>query len=146
VVLAERDELTSGTTWHSAAQVTNFGMTRTMTGPGWFVDMSKAFIGKEALESRRAEGPRKCLVTLPLASRDGPAHGGASVLSVGLVVGTVTFGDCGHRVGLNLAYAFVDPGLAGPGTKLVVEVIGRDIKAEVIARSPHVAATARVRG
>jgi len=26
VMLLERDELTSGTTWHSAAQVTNFGM------------------------------------------------------------------------------------------------------------------------
>ncbi len=32
VVLLERDELTSGTTWHSAAQVTNFGMTQTMIG------------------------------------------------------------------------------------------------------------------
>ena len=32
VVLVERDELTSGTTWHSAAQVTNFGMTQTMLG------------------------------------------------------------------------------------------------------------------
>ncbi len=32
VVLVERDELTSGTTWHSAAQVTNFGMTQTMIG------------------------------------------------------------------------------------------------------------------
>ena len=30
VMLLERDELTSGTTWHSAAQVTNFGMTQTM--------------------------------------------------------------------------------------------------------------------
>ena len=29
VVLVERDELTSGTTWHSAAQVTNFGMNQT---------------------------------------------------------------------------------------------------------------------
>jgi len=29
-VLLERDELTSGTTWHSAAQVTNFGATQTM--------------------------------------------------------------------------------------------------------------------
>ncbi|MEM8952493.1 MAG: FAD-dependent oxidoreductase, partial [Pseudomonadota bacterium] len=28
----EREELTSGTTWHSAAQVTNFGMTQTMVG------------------------------------------------------------------------------------------------------------------
>ncbi len=32
VVLIERDELTSGTTWHSAAQVTNFGMNQTMVG------------------------------------------------------------------------------------------------------------------
>ena len=32
VVLVERDELTSGTTWHSAAQVTNFGMNQTMVG------------------------------------------------------------------------------------------------------------------
>ncbi|MEQ9695073.1 FAD-dependent oxidoreductase [Shimia sp. SDUM112013] len=32
VVLVERNELTSGTTWHSAAQVTNFGMNQTMLG------------------------------------------------------------------------------------------------------------------
>ena len=32
VVLVERDELTSGTTWHSAAQVTNFGPNQTMIG------------------------------------------------------------------------------------------------------------------
>ena len=32
VVLLERDMLTSGTTWHSAAQVTNFGMNQTMVG------------------------------------------------------------------------------------------------------------------
>ena len=32
VVLIERDELTSGTTWHSAAQVTNFGMNQTTVG------------------------------------------------------------------------------------------------------------------
>ena len=31
-VLLERDELTSGTTWHSAAQVTNFGSVQTMVG------------------------------------------------------------------------------------------------------------------
>ena len=32
IALLERDELTSGTTWHSAAQVTNFGTTQTMVG------------------------------------------------------------------------------------------------------------------
>lgn len=32
VVLVERNELTFGTTWHSAAQVTNFGVSQTMVG------------------------------------------------------------------------------------------------------------------
>lgn len=32
VMLLERNELTSGTTWHSAAQVTNFGLNQTMIG------------------------------------------------------------------------------------------------------------------
>lgn len=32
VVLVERDELTSGSTWHAAAQVTNFGALQTMVG------------------------------------------------------------------------------------------------------------------
>ena len=32
IVLLERDELTSGTTWHSAAQVTQFGTVQTMVG------------------------------------------------------------------------------------------------------------------
>ena len=32
VVLLERNNLTSGTTWHSAAQVTSFGMNQTMVG------------------------------------------------------------------------------------------------------------------
>ncbi len=32
VVLVERDELTSGSTWHAAAQVTNFGAVQTMVG------------------------------------------------------------------------------------------------------------------
>ena len=32
VVLVERDELTSGSTWHAAAQVTQFGANQTMIG------------------------------------------------------------------------------------------------------------------
>ena len=32
VVLIEREELTSGTTWHSAAHLTDFGMNQTMDG------------------------------------------------------------------------------------------------------------------
>jgi dimethylglycine dehydrogenase len=62
------------------------------------------------------------------------------------VTGTVTSGDWGHRVGLNLAYAFLDPDLAAPGTRLELDLIGDRIAAEVIAPCPYDPQNLRVRG
>ena len=117
------------------------------TGLSRFVRMDKGdFIGRDALVQRQAEGVRKSLVTLSLDNSDRPAHGGASVMIDGKVVGTVTSGDWGHRTGLNLAYAFVDPHLAEPGTALFVDAIGDLIPAQVIAPSPYDPTMSRVRG
>ena len=55
----------------------------------------------------------------------------------GTVRGTVTSGDWGHRLGMNLAYAFVDPALATPGTEVSIDMIGRLTPAEVIAPGPY---------
>jgi len=52
-------------------------------------------------------------------------------------VGTVTSADWGHRTGLNLAYAFVDPAMAEIDTALMVDVIGVKTAAKVIAPSPY---------
>ena len=102
-----------------------------------FVDFSKDFLGKDALLKRRENGPGKRLVTLALDTREAPAHGGASVMQGAEVVGTVTSGDWGHRTGLNLAYAFVDPALDAPGTDLQVDVIGMTVPARVIPAGPY---------
>ncbi len=110
-----------------------------------FVDFSKDFLGKDALLKRRENGPGKRLVTLALDTREAPAHGGASVMQGAKVVGTVTSGDWGHRTGLNLAYAFVDPALAAPGTALYVDVIGMDVTARVIPAGPYDPDTRRPR-
>ena len=108
------------------------------TGLGRLVGMEKAeFIGREALLTRRASGPQRRLVTLAIQSRDAPAHGGASVMVDGAVKGTVTSGDWGHRLGMNLAYAFVDPALATPGTQVTIDIIGRLTPAEVIPPGPY---------
>ena len=108
------------------------------TGLGRFVRMDKPdFIGKAALAARRAEGPRKCLLTLEIDGREAPAHAGASVMHQGRVVGTVTSGDWGHRTGKNLAYAFVDPELSAPGTALEIDIIGTLTPAQVIPPSPY---------
>ncbi|WP_438990900.1 GcvT family protein [Lentibacter sp.] len=96
------------------------------TGLERFVKMDKAFIGKEALA---AHEPKAELVSLTLESEEAPAHGGASVMQGGRVVGTVTTGAWGHRVGANIALAFVERGLGAEG--LTVDVLGKAVKATV---------------
>ncbi|AHD03551.1 GcvT family protein [Leisingera methylohalidivorans] len=103
-----------------------------------FVKMDKGdFIGREALQKRQAQGPSKKLVTLKVDATHAPAQGGASLMQGSKVVGTVTSGDWGHRVGLNLAYAFVDPELADEGTTMQLDMYGGMVEAEVIAPSPY---------
>ena len=108
------------------------------TGLERFVKLDKGdFIGKAALAERHAKGPTATLVTLEVQSDVAPAHGGASVMIGERVVGTVTSGDYGHRVGMNLAYAFMDPDLSAEGTALEIDIIGVRTPARVIAPSPY---------
>ncbi len=108
------------------------------TGLDRFVKPEKPdFIGKAALMGRISEGLRKKLVTLKLECTHAPAHGGASVMQGDAVVGTVTSGDWGHRTGLNLAYAFVDPALSDAGTALHVDLCGDLVPVEVIVPAPY---------
>ena len=113
------------------------------TGLDRFVAMDKAdFVGKAALEARVAAGPTRKFVTLRLDSTEAPAHGGASVMIGDKVVGTVTSGDWGHRVGMNLAYAFVEPDM--PDTA-EVDVLGQRILASVIPHGPYDPEFSRIR-
>ncbi|MGB7319264.1 MAG: FAD-dependent oxidoreductase [Planktotalea sp.] len=105
------------------------------TGLDRFVKMDKPdFVGKAALEKRHAAGPKVHLVTLKLDSTDGHAHGGASLMDAGKVVGTVSSGGWAYRTGLNLAYAFVKPGYESIGTNVEIDVSGKMVAAEVIER------------
>jgi dimethylglycine dehydrogenase len=112
-----------------------------------FVKLEKGdFVGRDVLVKRLQEGPRRKLATLRVDCDVAPAHGGASVFRDGKVVGTVTSGDWGHRVGFNLAYAFISPDLAEPGTRLEVDLIGMCAVAEVIRSGPYDPEYSRIRG
>jgi len=108
------------------------------TGLERFVKMDKSdFIGKAALQQRHAEGPRRKLVTLEIASRAAPAHGGASLMQGDRVIGTVTSGEWGHRVNKNLAYAFISPEHAAIGSTALLDLCGTRVNTTVIASNPY---------
>jgi len=108
------------------------------TGLDRFVRPQKGdFIGKDALLEQHAAGLRKKLVTLKIDATHAPAYGGGSLMLDGKVVGTITSGDWGHRVGMNLAYAFVNPDLAAVGSTMQLDHLGDLVDAEVIAASPY---------
>jgi dimethylglycine dehydrogenase len=117
------------------------------TGLDRFVKPDKGdFIGRDALERRRASGLRKRLVALKVDATLAPAHPGASVMRNGKVVGTVTSGAWGHRVGMNLAHAFVDADVVDAGAQIEVDLCGALAGVQVIAPSPYDPANSLMRG
>ena len=108
------------------------------SGLSKFVKLEKdEFVGKQALVHRRAGGARKNLVTLRVDADHAPAHPGASLVQDGQVVGTITSGAYGHRVRLNLAYAYVTPEQAKHGNRMQLDLCGHLINTEVIPTCPY---------
>ncbi|HIL20728.1 MAG TPA: FAD-dependent oxidoreductase [Candidatus Thioglobus sp.] len=108
------------------------------TGLDRFVKMEKGeFIGSSALRERQTKGPTKKLVSLKIDSISAPAHGGASLMDSGRVVGTISSGEWGHRTRMNIAYAFVEPSKAEIGRKMMLDHLGEMVTAEVIEGSPY---------
>lgn len=117
------------------------------TGLERFVRTDKPeFVGKDALVVRMANGPSKKRVTLEISATHAPAYGGGSLMDGEKVVGTITSGDWGYRVGKNLAYAFVDPVYSDIGTQIDLDLCGDRVKATVIADCQYDAGNMRMRG
>ena len=112
-----------------------------------FVDLGKAFRGREALIARRDEGLANTLVTMEVFGvTDADARGSEPVFKDGAMVGRTTSGGFGWRVGKSLALALVPPRLSAPGTEFEVEILGERRRAAVVGESPYDPANARLRG
>ena len=98
-----------------------------------FVDMSKDFIGKRATIDS-LESPLPWVRVFISIDSDGQVdgHGGEAVLHDGQVVGSTTSVAHGFRVGKTLAFAYVKPDAAQPGTHLTVDVMGQERSAKVL--------------
>jgi dimethylglycine dehydrogenase len=117
------------------------------TGLDRFVALEKGdFIGRAALLARREAGPRRRLVPLKIETTRAPAHPGASLMAEGRVVGTITSGAWGHRTGLNLALAFVEPAFGTAGQGMALDLCGEMVGAEVLGQVPYDPDFALLRG
>jgi len=94
----------------------------------WITKLDKGeFIGKKAVQARKAEGPRKRLIALKLVGRGIPREH-YPVLVGGEVSGEVTSGMPSPMAG-GVALAYVKPEHAEAG-ELAVEIRGRAVPAE----------------
>jgi aminomethyltransferase len=92
-------------------------------GLGWAVELTKDFIGVEALRVIAERGPARKLVGLELGGKR-IARQGMPVRNGERVVGEVTSGTFGPTVQKSIAMAYVDASLAAAGTKLAVDLKG----------------------
>ena len=98
-----------------------------------FVDFDSPFIGRDAVAARAREGVESRLVYLAVDAQDADAHGNEPVYADGRMVGLTTSGAWGYAVGRSIAFAFVEPDLAAPGTELEIAILGRRRGARVLA-------------
>ncbi|MBS0389363.1 MAG: aminomethyltransferase family protein, partial [Proteobacteria bacterium] len=102
-----------------------------------FVKLDKpgGFIGQEALRREAAAGPRERFVPLVVDATDADAAAVSIVYRGKDVVGLVTSGGYGYRLGCSIALAYVRTDLAVPGTELEIEILG-ERKRAIVGREP----------
>jgi dimethylglycine dehydrogenase len=104
------------------------------------------FLGRDGLAASRARGLSNRLVTLEVHGvADADARGSEPVRRGGQLVGRLTSGGYGWRVGKSLALGMVPPELAAPGTELDFAILGETRRATVIPDSPFDPANERLR-
>lgn len=97
-----------------------------------FVRLDKAFVGKAATEASLAADRRWVCAYLGIDATDADCHGSEAVFAGGDRVGAVSSGGYGHAVQRSLAFAYLDPAHAAPGTALEVMILGERRPAVVL--------------
>jgi dimethylglycine dehydrogenase len=105
-----------------------------------FVHPNKGdFIGRDELVKRHAAGDDWTFVTMEVHGiKDCDARGSEAIYAADgkTLVGRVTTGSYGWRLGKSLALAMVKPDLAGEGNKFKVKILGELFDATIIPESP----------
>jgi aminomethyltransferase len=128
----EKGYLLSGQEFHRDRTPLEAGQDR-------FVEFDHPFVGREALEKERAEGPPVRLAGIEVEEPGAIPRHGTPVRADGKVVTELTSGGLSPGLGHGIGLAYLPRALVAPGTVLALEIRGREVPARVV-KLPFVAA------
>jgi dimethylglycine dehydrogenase len=115
-------------------------------GLGRFIDFSKdEFVGRAAALTEREQGGERYLTTFALDTDDCDAAGDEPIWHGDRVVGWVTSGAYGHRVGRSLALGYIEAAVREADAGFTIEILGERRAAERLAAPPYDPSGARMR-
>ena len=103
-----------------------------------FVDFEKGdFVGREALLKRQKEQLKWKIAYVEVDAEDADVRGGEPAYDGDKVIGVTSSGSYGHRVEKSLAFVFVPPEYALPGTTFDIEILSCRRQARVLAGAAY---------
>ena len=99
-------------------------------------DKPQNFPGKQALLKEKQRGAKKKFVSLTLNGNDCDAPYMSTIWYDGKIVGEVTSGSYGHRVGSSIALGMIRAELAIPNQEVMIDIFGQSFKAIVHGQGP----------
>lgn len=116
------------------------------SGLDGLIRADKDFLNKDAWLAIADRPAREKMVLLEIDAEEADATGGEPVfLPDGTPAGQVSSGAYGYSVGRSLAIAYLKAGLAAPGDRVDVAILGRPHAARVLERPPFDPDGARLR-
>ncbi|MEA2453348.1 MAG: aminomethyltransferase [Actinomycetota bacterium] len=101
-------------------------------GLGWAIAWDTDFVGKDALEKVRSEGPRRKLFGITCTGKGVPRQG-YTVNSDGQAIGRVTSGNHSPTLGAGIALALgPTESLPALGDKVAIDARGRAIEGDIV--------------
>jgi len=111
-----------------------------------FIDFNKGdFLGREALLQRQKENLKWKIAYVEVDAEDADARGSEPVYVGDKVIGVTTSGSYGHTVNKSLAFVYVPPEFAVPGTTFNIEILSHRRQAKVLAEPAYDPTNKRLR-
>jgi len=103
-----------------------------------FMDFNKGdFVGREASLQRLKENLKWKIAYVEVDAKDADARGGEPAYDGDKVIGVTTSGAYGYAVEKSLAFVYVPPIYAAPGTTFEIEILGQRRLATVLKEAAY---------